>query len=253
MAIGTLGPAHRSPYFLAIVPVPGLVALFLVWRAWSSDKRSTANSAAALLLIVFVLTFLGATLLNIAAGEPFTSSQVLWIHFVVNAPFGFALGFDKQSPGLMERLPRPRGESVLTGRLMVTVGLAGLAITVGLLWLIQFGTSHFGSARIGNSIAFTSFALCLIVAAAECRSEIATVLTTATFDSRQMNRAMIVEFVLAVLVTQMDVFRRLLGTTQINLREYAWALVPAIALLLLWELGKLIARRSRAARSPVGP
>ena len=57
MAIGTLGPAHRSPYFLAIVPVPGLVALFLGWRAWSSDKRSTANSAAALLLILFVLLF----------------------------------------------------------------------------------------------------------------------------------------------------------------------------------------------------
>ena len=41
----------------------------------------------------------------------------------------------------------------------------------------------------------------------------------------------------------MDVFNRLLGTTQLNLREFAWALVPPIALLLLWELGKLAARR----------
>jgi Ca2+-transporting ATPase len=46
-----------------------------------------------------------------------------------------------------------------------------------------------------------------------------------------------------VLVTQMDVFNRLLGTTQLNLREFGWALVPALALLLLWELGKYIARR----------
>ena len=37
------------------------------------------------LLVVFVLTFLGASLFNIAAGEPFTPPQVLWIHFVVNA------------------------------------------------------------------------------------------------------------------------------------------------------------------------
>ena len=59
------------------------------------------------LLVVFVLTFLGATLFNIAAGEPFTPAQVLWIHFVVNAPFGFALGFDKESPGLMARRPAP--------------------------------------------------------------------------------------------------------------------------------------------------
>jgi Ca2+-transporting ATPase len=51
----------------------------------------------------------------------------------------------------------------------------------------------------------------------------------------------------------MDVFHRLLGTVDINLRQFGWALVPAVALLLLWELGKLIARRaaaSRAARAP---
>ncbi len=202
------------------------------------------------LLVVFVLTFLGAALFNIAAGEPFTPAQVLWIHFFVNAPFGFALGFDRESPGLMARMPRPRGESVLTRPVMVTVGLAGLAITIGLLLLIQLGTSHFGSARIGNSIAFTSFALCLIVAALECRSETGTVLTTASFDSKQMNWAMLAELALAVLVTQMDVLRRLLGTAQLNLRQFSWALLPAIALLALWELGKLLARRSRAGRPP---
>jgi Ca2+-transporting ATPase len=195
------------------------------------------------LLVVFVLTFLGATLFNIAAGEPFTPPQVLWIHFVVNAPFGFALGFDRESPGLMARRPRPRGESVLTTPVMITVGLAGLAITIGLLSLIELGQHHFGSVHAGQTIAFTSFALCLIVAAVECRSETGTALTPATFDSKQMNWAMLGEFVLAVLVTQMDVFHRLLGTTELNLREFGWALLPALALLALWELGKLIARR----------
>ena len=38
---------------------------------------------------------------------------------------------------------------------------------------------------------------------------------------------------------------RLLGTTQINLRQFGWALIPAIALLLLWELGKYVARRQQ--------
>ena len=36
-------------------------------------------------LVAFVLTFLGATLLNIADGQPFTPPQVLWIHFFVSA------------------------------------------------------------------------------------------------------------------------------------------------------------------------
>ena len=201
------------------------------------------------LLVAFVLTFLGATLFNIAAGEPFTPAQVLWIHFIVNAPFGFALGFDKETPGLMTLRPRHRGQSVLTTGMIVTVGLAGLAITIGLLSMIAVGQHIFGSVSVGQSIAFTSFALCLIVAAVESRSESETALTTATFDSKQMNWAMLGEFVLAVLVTQLDVFNRLLGTTQINLRQFAWALVPAIALLLLWELGKYVARRRMKAGS----
>ncbi|MET7312213.1 cation-translocating P-type ATPase [Streptomyces sp. NPDC005134] len=198
-----------------------------------------------LLLVTFVLTFLGATVFNIAAGEPFTPPQVLWIHFVVNASFGFALGFDRESPGLMHRRPRPRGESVLTRPVLVTVGLGGLAITVVLLGLIKLGQAHFDSVGTGQSIAFTAFALCLIVAAFECRSETDSVLTTSTFDSKQMNWVALAQFVLAVLVTQMDGFRRILGTTQINARQFGWALLAAVVLLLLWELGKLLARRLR--------
>lgn len=204
------------------------------------------------LLVVFVLTFLGAAVFNIAAGEPFTPAQVLWIHFVVNAAFGFALGFDLETPGLMSRVPKPRGQSVLTPAMMTTVGLTGLGITAGLLGMIELGTSHFHSQAIGTSIAFTAFALCLIVAALECRSETASVFTVATFESRQMNRALIVEFVLAVLTTQMDALRRILGTTQLDFRQFLWALVPAVALFLLWELGKLVARRVGPTRDGTG-
>ncbi|MET9600563.1 HAD-IC family P-type ATPase [Streptomyces sp. NPDC006459] len=200
-----------------------------------------------LLLVTFVLTFLGATVFNIAAGEPFTPPQVLWIHFVVNASFGFALGFDRESAGLMRRTPRPRGESVLTRPVLVTVGLGGLAVTILLLGLIQLGESLYDSTGTGRSIAFTAFALCLIVAAFECRSETDSVLTTSTFDSKQMNWVALAQFVLAVLVTQMDGFQRILGTTDIDARQFGWALLAALALLLVWELGKLVARRSKAA------
>jgi Ca2+-transporting ATPase len=194
------------------------------------------------LLVVFVLTFLGASLFDIAEGAPFNPAQVLWIHFFVNAAFGFALGFDLETPGLMARVPKPRGESVLTPRLLITVGAAGLAITIGLLSMIQLGTKHFHSVAVGNSIAFTTFALCLVVAALECRSETDSILTVATFDSKQMNRALVAEIILAVLTTQLDALRRLLDTTAINVREFGWALVPVVALFVLWELGKLVAR-----------
>ncbi|MCW2522811.1 MAG: ATPase [Frankiales bacterium] len=200
------------------------------------------------LLVVFVLTFLGATLFDIANSEPFTPAQVLWIHFVVNAPFGFALGFDQAISGLMARRPRPRGASVLTRPLLITVGLVGLALTIGLLLLIELGVRHFDSVQIGQSIALTAFALCLIVAAAECRSETESVLTPSTFDSKQLNLVSLGEFVLAVLITQVGVLNRILNTTELNLQQFGWALVAPVALLLLWELGKLIARIDRGRR-----
>lgn len=195
-----------------------------------------------MLLVVFVLTFLGATLFDIAGGEPFTAPQVLWIHFLVNGAFGFALGFDAETPGLMQRRPRPRGQSVMTSSLMTTIAASGLVVAVGLLVMIEWGGAHFGSQRVGSSMAFTSFALCLIVAAVECRSETDSVFTVSTFTSRQMNRAMVVELVLAVLTTQMEVLRRILGTTTLDLEQFAWSLVLPVLLLLLWELGKLLAR-----------
>jgi Ca2+-transporting ATPase len=116
-------------------------------------------------------------------------------------------------------------------------------MTIAILLLIELGKSHFGSVQVGTSMAFTTFALMMIIAAFECRSETETVFTTATFDSKQMNWAAAGEFALAVLTTQMDVLRRILGTTDLSMKEFRWALIPPVVLLGLWELGKLIARR----------
>ena len=41
-------------------------------------------------LVAYILTFLGASILNIAAGQPFSPVQILWLNFVVNAALGVA-------------------------------------------------------------------------------------------------------------------------------------------------------------------
>ncbi len=37
-------------------------------------------------LVAYIVAFLGASILNIAAGQPFSQSQILYINFLVNAP-----------------------------------------------------------------------------------------------------------------------------------------------------------------------
>jgi Ca2+-transporting ATPase len=194
-------------------------------------------------LVAFVLTFLGATLLNIAGGEPFSSAQVLWIHFLVSAPFGVALGLDLQTPGLMGRRPRPRGESIATTSLKLTAGLVGLYMAVVLDALIHLGKSHYGSTAVGSSIGLTAFALMIVVAAYESRAVSVSALRASSFDSRTMNWTAVAEIALAVLATQTDAFNRLLGTVSLDAGQFGLALAAAALLFVLWEAGKLIARR----------
>ena len=197
-------------------------------------------------LVAFVLTFLGATLLNLAAGQPFTPAQILWINFLVNAPFGVALGFDEETPGLMSRRPRPRGESILTKPMMITCGLGGLYVAVANLLLIVIGKNYYGSIQIGQSIGLVAFSLMLVVAAFESRRERGSAFSTETFNSPRMNKTALVEIALAYLITQADFLNKLLGTVSLTFAQWAMALLAAVVLLLLWELGKLIARRSAA-------
>ena len=203
-----------------------------------------------LLLVAFILTFLGASLFNIAAGEPFTSAQVLWIHFLVNAPFGIALGFDQETPGLMRQRPRPRGQSILTNGMFVTCGLVGLYMAVANLLLIELGLHHYHSVQIGSSMGVTAFALMLIGGAYHCRSENGSILTTDTFNSRNLNLTAAVEFVGAVLITEWGFLNRLLGTTQLTAQQWGASLLAAVVLLVIWEAGKWIARGERT-RAPV--
>jgi Ca2+-transporting ATPase len=204
-------------------------------------------------LVAFVLTFLGATLLNLAGGEPFTPVQILWINFAVNAPFGVALGFDQESPGLMERRPRPRGESILTTAIVVTCGLAGLYVAVANLTLISTGNNHYHSLGIGRSMGLVGFTFMLIVAAFEARSETESVLTVDTFNSPRLNRIALIEIAGAYLITQANFLNRLLGTSQLTARQWGTSLLSAVVLLLAWELGKLIVRRRGLAAGSVDP
>ena len=194
-------------------------------------------------LVAFVLTFLGATILNIAEGQPFSPAQVLYIHFFVSAPFGVALGLDQATTGLMDRRPRPSTESIVNRGVQLTAGLVGLYMAIVMDLLIYFGKQHYHSTAVGSSIGLSAFGLMLIVSAYQCRSVSGSVLASQTFDNAKMNWTAAAELLLAVMITQMDFFNRLLKTTPLTSPQFGLSVASAVLLLVLWEVGKLIARR----------
>jgi P-type Ca2+ transporter type 2C len=197
-------------------------------------------------LVAFILTFLGATLIDLAAGQPFTPAQILWINFLVNAPFGVALGFDLETPGLMKRQPRPRGDTILTKGVMITSGLVGLYIAAANLVLIATGTNHYGNLATGRSMGLVGFSLMLVVAGFEARSETESVFTVDALNSSKMNLIALAEVAGAFLITQADFLNRLLGTRPLSARQWGTALLSAVVLLAGWEAGKWIARRTKS-------
>jgi hypothetical protein len=68
-----------------------------------------------------------------------------------------------------------------------------------------------------------------------------------------MNWIALAEIALAVMVTQMDLFNRQLDTTPLTAGQFLLALSAAVLLFVLWELGKLIARRRISATESNSP
>jgi P-type Ca2+ transporter type 2C len=145
---------------------------------------------------------------------------------------------------LISLRPRPRGQSELTPPVLGAATLRALAITIGVLSLIYSGATLFGSAYLGSSIAFTSFSMCLIVAAFECHNETHPVLALSMFDNQNMNWVAPREFALAAFTIQVEGLRCILGTPEPDVKDIAWALPPAIAWHAPWEIGKQLARRT---------
>jgi Ca2+-transporting ATPase len=153
----------------------------------------------------------------------------------------------------MTRRPRPSTESIISRPVILTSGLVGLYMAICLDVLIHFGGKLYHSTQVGSSIGLSAFALMLIIAAYQCRSVTLSTLASDTFDNVKMNWTAAAEIALAVMITQMDLFNRLLATTALTAPQFGLALATAVGLFVLWEVGKLIARRQESAGGSARP
>ena len=194
-------------------------------------------------LVTYVVTFLMASLLNIAGGQPFSAVQILWINFLITAPVGIALGLDKETPGLMKRLPRPRSAKIMNPAVILTVGLAGLFMSVAINLLIVFGEHRYDKAEVASTMGLVAFSLMLVIAAFESRDQTASILKVQTFDNSTLNITAAAEIILAILIAEGSFLPPLLGTSTLTGEQWLIGATPAVLLFVGWELGKLIARR----------
>jgi Ca2+-transporting ATPase len=195
------------------------------------------------MLSAFILSYLGAALFGILGGVPFATLVVLYVNFLIQVPIAIALGFDKPSLGLMDRKPRPLSQPVLSRSQWMRLIFTGLLIAFGTLAVEA--TVEPVNATVAATMGFVVFALFNIAMGLTARSETQTVFDTENLsDTRQLGLYG-VALALTFLGTEMAIFQRILGTTELNGSQWILCVVLAFVLILVDEVIKFFMRRAR--------
>ena len=141
----------------------------------------------------------------------------------------------------------------MTAAVVTTVGLVGVFMAAAINVLIVVGENQCDKTVIGSTMGLVAFSLMLAVAAYESRDQKGTILRVETFDNKTLNITIVIELVLAILIARGGVLSGLLGTVSLSGGQWLIGAAPAVLLFVLWELGKLLARRGEKSGHEVAP
>jgi len=155
-----------------------------------------------------------------------------------------ALGFDKPSPGLMERKPRPLSQPVLSGSQWVRLIFTGLLIAIGTL-IIEAAYTPAGQA-VAATMGFVVFSLFNIALGLSARSETGTVFNRDNLSDRRQLQLYGLALLFVLLPVVFGIGDRFLETTDLSGQQWLVCILFAIAMLLIDEVIKFFMRRRRA-------
>jgi len=199
------------------------------------------------MLSAFIISYLGATIFGILGGVPFSTLAVLWINFLVQVPIAMALGFDKPSPGLMDRKPRPLSQPVLSRSQWVRLVFTGLLIAIGTL-IIEAAYTPAGMATAAT-MGFVVFSLFNIALGLSARSETGTVFDRDNLSDRRQLQLYGLSLLFILLPVEFGIGARILETTPISGEQWLICIVFAIVMLLIDEVIKFFMRRRKSQRA----
>ncbi len=199
------------------------------------------------MLTAFIFSYLGAVLFGILGGVPFTPLVVLWINFLVQVPIAIALGFDKASPGLMERKPRPLTQPVLSGPQWVRLIFTGFLVAIGTLFVETYYSTAVSPA-VAATMGFVVFSFFNIAVGLSARSETGTVFTMDTVADQQQLKLYGLALLFVVLPVAFGIGDQILQTVRLSGQQWLVCLALAFALILIDEVVKFFMRRARSSR-----
>jgi Ca2+-transporting ATPase len=203
-------------------------------------------------LFMFIMAFLGSSIFAIAGTALFSPGQVLWVHMLIVAPIGAALGLDVASPGIMSRKPRKHDESIISNGTYVRLFIAGAFMAAMTLYMYQMGKVSYGSSQTGQTMALVSLSLMNIFLALNLRFPSDTAFQSSTFSNTRLLYAYLWILFGTILITETRLFQAIFETVSLTAHQWLICLIPGVVLLISGEVFKVFLRnKTRAPLSSV--
>jgi Ca2+-transporting ATPase len=192
-----------------------------------------------------IVTFLGASILNIVSGIPFLPLQTLWVNFTTQVFQSVGLGYGTPSEGLMDRSPRKPKQPILTRTDTTWFVVAGLVMAIGTL-AVAAGAEHDHGEKLARTMALTTFAIANLVFSFTTRDDRRSVFSLDTFNDRMFLIASLASATSIVLATEFGFLQRILDTVELTGNRWLICIGAALPIVAVSEIRKLLLRRSDA-------
>jgi P-type Ca2+ transporter type 2C len=197
-----------------------------------------------------IVTFLGASILNIVSGIPFTPLQTLWVNFTTQVFQAVGLGYGEPSGGLMARKPRKPETPLLVRkdiRWFVVAGLVMATATLG----VAAGAEHDDGEQLARTMAMTTFAIANLLFSFTARDALRSVFELDTFNDRRFLVTSLMSAAAIILATELGFFQRVLDTVELTGNQWLICIGAAASIIVASEIWKFVLRRREAPESSV--
>jgi P-type Ca2+ transporter type 2C len=192
----------------------------------------TGNSAE--IWVIFLAPFLGLPI-------PLLPIHILWINLLTDGLPGLALAAEPAEHGVMERPPRPPGESIFAHGMwqhIVWVGLTIAAVSLfAQAWAIHTGSAHW------QTMVFTVLTLSQMAHVMAIRAERESLLRQGLLSNLPLLGAVALTFALQMATIYLPFLNPIFNTEPLTMAELGFCMTMSLAVFAVVEIEKALVRR----------
>ena len=181
---------------------------------------------------------------------PLTIMQILAIDLGTDMVPALGLGTELPEPGIMERPPRKKSDSLLNRKIIIKAflwyGLIEAMIAMGAYFFSYW--THGGSLsnladsgllyRQATTMTLGAIIFCQIGMVMNCRTEAHSVFSIRLLGNKLINKGIIFEILLFIALAYIPIFHDLFNTAPLGLMDWLFLLICPIPVVLIEELRK---------------